>query len=217
MKNKHMLSTRYAIPVIILLTLALIPTTIHSYINTTVDDGKSVNNIAMTLNNFTSVPAKRNAQWGMDIFGSEDWFERDYQDKQYNKVRLFAARAYDHKRLYHHPELALSYGYSLNKKELLKLPDHPDMPVYVLYNKEHTILVAYALLYNGEFVQDPINHQLGESIRLLVNTRKPMTLLYVSQSGLRPGTQFEQSAATSLLTLAIQSFQSPTNIKTTEQ
>ena len=87
-----MISTRYAISVILLLVLALIPTIIHSYIDATIDDGKSVNNIALTLNNFTSVPTKRNAQWGMDIFGSNDWFERDYQDEQYNAFLLFVAR-----------------------------------------------------------------------------------------------------------------------------
>ncbi len=208
-----MLSTRYAIPVSILLTLALIPTTIHSYINTTINDGKSVHNIAVTLNNFSSTPAKRNTQWGMDIFGSVDWFERNYQDEKYNTARLFTARAYDHKRLYHHPELALSYGHNLEKSERLSLAGDSDIPVFVLKNKEDSILVAYALLYNDEFIKDPINHQFSESMRLLVSARKPMTLFYASQSGLPPNTQFEQSAVASVLALAIQNFQSQTIAK----
>lgn len=212
-----MISTRYAIPVIILLILALIPTVLHTYIDAKVTDGKSVNNINMTLNDFTSIPAKRNTQWGMDIFGSKDWLERDYQDKQYNQVRLFTARAYDHKRLYHHPELALSYGHSLSKKDMLNLPGFGEIPVYILSSSDSSMLVAYALLYDNEFVKDPISHQLSESIRLLVNARKPMTLFYVSQSGLDPNAPVIQSAAISLLSLAIQSFQSQPKVNIIEQ
>ena len=203
-----MISSRYAVPVIILLALALIPTIIHSYIDAKVNDGKSVNNIAVTLNNFTSTPAKRHASWGMDIFGSTDWFERDYHDKQYNKVRLFAARSYDHKRLYHHPELAISYGYSLSKRDILNLPGSPEITVHLLSNDDNSMLVAFVLLYDDEFVSDPIIHQLSDSMRLLVNARKPMTLFYASQSNLPPNTQFGKSDIASLLSLAVQSFQS---------
>lgn len=207
-----MISTRYAIPVCILLALALIPTIIHSYIDAKLNDGKSVNNIAITLNNFTSVPAKRNASWGIDIFSSTDWFERVYHDKQYHKVRLFTARSYDHKRLYHHPELALSYGHSLSKRGILNISNSPEIPVHLLSNDDNSMLAAYVLLYNGEFVSDPISHQLGDSMRLLVNARKPMTLFYASQSNLPFNTQFEQSDLASLLSLAIQSFQSQAQI-----
>ncbi len=207
-----MTSSRYAIPVIILLALALIPTVIHSYIDAKISDGKSVNDIPVRLNNFTSTPANRNTQWGMDIFGSKDWFERDYHDKQHNNVRLFAARAYDHKRLYHHPELALSYGHSLGKKEILELPDYPEVPVFVFKNNENSMLVAYVLLYDDKFVKDPINHQLGESMRLLTNARKPMTLFYASQSPAPSDKQFNESAVASLLAQVITNFQSQTRI-----
>ena len=202
-----MISTRYAVPVIILLALALIPTALHSYINAKFNDEKSVNNIALTLNNFTSVPAQRNAQWGMDIFGSEDWFERNYQNEQFNTVRLFVARSYDHKRLYHHPELALSYGHDLSNKDIINLPDYPEISAHILSNHDNSMLVAYVLLYNNEFVKKPIIHQLGESMRLLVNARKPMTLFYASQSGLPPHTQFNQSSIPTILALAIHNFQ----------
>ncbi|GEM_PF-534247 len=205
-----MISTRYAIPVIILLALALIPTTIHSYIGATVNDGKSAQNIPLTLNNFTSTPAKRNAQWGEDIFGSTDWFERNYQYNQHTNVRLFVARAYDHKRLYHHPELALSYAQNLGKKEILQLPGHPEIPAHVLSKEDHSMLVAYVLLYDGQFIQDPITYQISTSLNLLVNARKPMTLFYVSQSGPSANTEFDQSAVADLLSQAINSFQTQT-------
>ncbi|NOQ14754.1 MAG: hypothetical protein GQ583_09820 [Methyloprofundus sp.] len=205
-----MISTRYATPVIILLALALIPTILHNYIDAKINDGKSVHNIAVTLNDFTSMPSKRNTRWGMDIFGSEDWFERDYKNEQSDKVRLFTARAYNHKRLYHHPELALTHGHSLSKQENLNLSGYPEIPVHIFNNDNKSILVAYVLLYNNEFVESPIKHQLGDSLRLLVNAKKPMTLFYASQLGLSPDTQFNQSSVASLLSLAIQSFQSQT-------
>jgi len=205
-----MISTRYAIPVIILLALALIPTTIHSYIGATVNDGKSAQSIPLTLNNFTSTPAKRNAQWGEDIFGCTDWFERNYQDNHHTNVRLFVARAYDHKRLYHHPELALSYAQNLGKKEMLNLPGHPEIPVHVLSKEDHSMRVAYVLLYDGQFIQDPITHQISTSLNLLVNARKPMTLFYASQSGPPANTTFDQSAVADLLFQVIKSFQAQT-------
>ncbi len=202
-----MISTRYLIPMIVVTILALVPTIIHSYIGATIIDGKSVTNIATTLNNFNSHPSNRNKTWGMDIFGSEDWFERDYQNDHYKQVRLFAARSYDHKRLYHHAELALSYGNSLTSLGVIYFPDHPDTPIHILKKDNNSLLVAYALLYDNSLVADPIVHQLGDSMRLLFSARKPMTLLYASQSDPFNIDGLGQSNAVSLLIAAIHSFQ----------
>ena len=207
-----MLSTRYAIPTIVILVLALIPTVLHSYIGVTIDGGKSVNKIPTTLNNFTSTPARRNSQWGMDIFGSEDWLERIYQNRQGDTIRLFVARSYDQKRLYHHPELALSYGQNFTKKSVTTLPDYPEIPVHLLEKDDNSMLVAYVLLHDNKFIEDPIRHQFSDSLKLLLSARKPMTLFYVAQSG-RPSegeVPFSQSATAALLSLAIKSFQSQT-------
>lgn len=203
-----MISSRYAIPVIILLIIALIPTVIHSYLSAKAIDGKSVQSIPSILNNFTSTPSKRNAQWGKDIFDSEDWFERDYYDSHKTKIQLFVARSYDHKRLYHHPELALSYGVDLTKNNIIYSPEYPEIPLHILTNQDKSKLVAYTLLYDDELIQDPIMHQLGDSIRLLVNARKPMTLFYVSQLIAPKHTAVEKPAAVSLLLSAIQNFRS---------
>jgi hypothetical protein len=202
-----MISTRYLIPIIIITTLALVPTIIHNYIGATTVDGKSVANIATTLNNFNSRPSNRNKAWGMDIFGSEDWFERDYLNEHYEKVRLFAARSYDHKRLYHHAELALSYGHSLTSLGVIYVPGSPDMPIHILKKDNNPILVAYALLYNDTLIANPIAHQISDSIRLLFNPSKPMTLLYASQSAPYDINHLEKSNAVSLLIAAIHSFQ----------
>ncbi len=203
-----MISSRYAAPVIILLIAALIPTIIHSYIGATVKDGKSVHAIPGIINNFTSKPSKRNTQWGKDIFDSEDWFERDYFDTQRIKVRLFVARSYDHKRLYHHPELALSYGQNLTKKSILNISRQPEIPVHILTNDNKSKFVAYILLYDNKFIKNPIMHQLSDSARLLVNARKPMTLFYASQSLSPSSTSFEKLPAISLLLSTIQNFRS---------
>jgi len=201
-----MISSRYAMLVIILLIIALIPTVIHSYIGATAIDGKSVQSIPSIFNNFTSTPSKRNAQWGKDIFDSEDWFERDYFDTQRTKIRLFVARSYDHKRLYHHPELALSYGQNLTKKSIVNITEHPEIFVHLLSNDNSSNLIAYVLLHDKQFIENPVIHQLSDSTRLLINARKPMTLFYASiQSS---NGQFKHSAIEQLLLLAIESFSS---------
>ena len=206
-----MTSTRYAIPVIILLLLALVPTTIHSYLGATTDDGKSVKKIPRQLDDFISMPSKRNKQWGRDIFESFDWFERDYRNADYKKVRLFVARSFNHKKLYHHAELALSYAINLSHHKIGKLPGQNDIPIHILTNDNHSIVVIYALEYDNHFIDNPITHQLSESMRLLINPRKPMTLFYASQTGVSSNVPTEQTAAMTLLSLAIQNFkqQSP--------
>ena len=47
-----MTSARYALPVALVLMLALIPTVIHSYLGLKTDDGLSVKNIKSVLDNF---------------------------------------------------------------------------------------------------------------------------------------------------------------------
>lgn len=205
-----MLSSRYAIPTIILLLLALIPTIIHSYIGALYKDGKTVHNIEPVLEQFTSAPSQRNERWGKDVYGSDDWFERIYRNGQGDTIRLFVARSYDQKRLYHHPELALSYSQNLNNKRITTLTGYPDIPVHLLSNDDHSRVVAYILMYNNKFIRNPVSHQFRDSIKLLISARKPMTLFYAAQSGPPSDTPFSQSALDSLLSLAIHSFQTQT-------
>jgi len=199
-----MISTRYSTAVALLLLLALIPTIIHTYINNSDNDGKSVKNISTMLGAFTSTPSKRNAQWGKSVFNSEDWFERIYQNKKQEKVRLFIARSFDLKALYHHPELALSYAQNLSKKNISALPNQPEIPVHILKNDNNSIIVAYVLMHNDTFIKDPIKYQLSESFRLLISQKKPMTLFYTSQTGLPGNSKLNLKTSTTLLSLAIQ-------------
>ncbi|MCL7421355.1 MAG: hypothetical protein M8364_10685 [Methylobacter sp.] len=208
-----MISSRYAPIVALLLVLPLIPTIIHSYLELKTDDGKSVAQIDLVLNNFTSQPTSRNPGWGMDVFGTEDWIERVYTDKQGHKVQLFAARSYDHKRLYHHPELAVSYGRDLRREKNVVLTGTRDIPVNLLRNSNGYGFVAYAFLYDGKFIDDPIIHQLMDSLNLLVSARNPITLFYVSDTDTAPSAAFNSTNAAMILSEAIDSFENNSSSK----
>lgn len=201
-----MISTRYALPVALLLMLALIPTVIHSYLGLTQNDGLSVKNIKPVLENFSSIPTNRNSTWGEQTFGSEDWFERTYKDEQGHLIRLFVARSFDHKRLYHHPELALSYGSDLSSGGLVLLSGKPEIPVNTLRNNTRPGIAGYVLLYDGKFIGNPISHQVKDSFNLLISARKPMTLFYISDTNAPNETIFNNTPAADLLKKAIKDF-----------
>ena len=201
-----MTSTRYALPVALLLTLALIPTVIHSYFGLTKNDGSSVKNIRPVLENFSSTPTNRNPAWGEQTFGSEDWFERTYKDEQGHSIRLFVARSFDHKRLYHHPELVLSYGSDLSNGGIDLLPEQPEIPVNLLRSNTRLGLAAYVLLYDGEFIGNPISHQVKDAFNLLISARKPMTLFYIADLNAPSDAIFDKTAAADLLKKAIKDF-----------
>ena len=74
-----MISSRYSLPVVLLLILALLPTIIHSYLGSEYDDGKSVHSIPTVLAGFSSEPYLRHKDpWVKSQYGSEDWIERIY-------------------------------------------------------------------------------------------------------------------------------------------
>ncbi|SJM95785.1 hypothetical protein [Crenothrix polyspora] len=207
-----MICSRYAVPVAVFLSLALIPTVIHNYLGLAVDNTATPHAIKADLGEFISVPTRRNIDWGMDMFGCVDWFERTYKDKQGNTARLFVGRAYDHKRLYHHPELALSYGNDLRNDGKIILSGGHAISVTLLHHNTQANIAAYALFYNGYFIDDPIAHQIKNAIKLLVSAEKPMTLFYVSEDNTDKHTPFEKTMSAKLLKAAIQSFlaQQPT-------
>jgi hypothetical protein len=201
-----MISARYALPVALVLMLALIPTVIHSYLGLKTDDGLSVKNIKTELGNFNSVPTNRQPGWGEETFGSEDWFERAYTDKQGKSLRLFVGRSYDHKRLYHHPELALSYAKDLKSEGQIRLPGQPPIPVNLLRNDTRPNMAAFVLLFDGKFIDNPILNQIQDSLKQLVSAGKPMTIFYIVDDNAPKTIEFIQSPAASLLNKAIKDF-----------
>jgi len=201
-----MISSRYVLPVVLLLALALIPTVIHSYLESKADDGLLASRISPLLDGATGKPTERNKRWGQDVFASQDWIERIYKRPQRTGIRLFVARSYDHKRLYHHPELGLSYGSDLKGEGVVILPGKSEIPVHLLRERRGSGLVAYALLYDEKFVADPIAQQIRSSFNLLFNASKPMTLFYVSVPNSLVNRAFDESPPARLMRAAIESF-----------
>jgi len=206
-----MISARYALPVSLVLMLALIPTVIHSYLGLKTDDGLSVKKIKPELGNFNSEPTNRQPGWGEETFGSVDWIERAYTDEQGKTLRLFVGRSYDHKRLYHHPELALSYAKDLRSEGQIHLSGQPEIPVNLLHNDMRPNMAAFVLLYDGKFIDNPISHQIRDSLKQLISARKPMTLFYIADDNAPKNTTFLQSPAASLLNKAIKDFMAQQN------
>lgn len=202
-----MTSTRYALPVALVLMLALIPTVIHGYLSMKINDGLAAENIKPLLAGFTSIATNRQPGWGESTFGCEDWIERTYTDKQGRSLRLFVGRSYDHKRLYHHPELALSYGKDLKGTGQIRLPGQPEIPVNILRNAMRpNFSAAFVLLYDGKFIDNPITHQVQDALKQLVSARKPMTLFYLANDATPDGVAFTKTPDASLLESAIKDF-----------
>lgn len=203
-----MISSRYALPVIVLLSLALIPTVIHSYFGAKIDDGLLTKQINMKLGEYYGKSTDRNARWGDEVFNSQDWIERTYSKPAGFEIRLFVARSFDHKSLYHHPELALSYGRDMTAEGIVILPGEPELPVHLLRENLGSGLIAYTILYEDEFVQNPISLQILSAFDLLFNASKPMTLFYISTPNIPGQRRTDLSQVTDLLHAAIESFRS---------
>ena len=200
-----MVSTRYVVPVLVLLALAAVPTVIHSYRDSTVDDGRSARAIPMVLAGEAGAPTTRRAGWGEDRFSSSDWTERRYGTPE---VKLFVGRSFDPKRLYHHPELAVDYGPSYRSDGVIRLPARPDVPLHVLTTAEggRGRIAVYALHADGVFVEDPIRFQLRSSFDLLFSRRTAMTLFFAAQD-VPPDRPVESSRAAALVLAAIDAFE----------
>ena len=205
-----MIAHRYVPAICALLALALVPTLIHSYSTTTVDDGLSAAGVPPTLVGFDSVPSGRSPDWGMQRFDSSDWIERNYV-KGDDQVRVTVARSLDLKSLYHHPELAVAYGRrfgsSFADHEIRRFPSRPDVPVHVLHPQEgESALGLYILHYDGAYVEEPIWFQIRTAGNLLVSRRKPMTLLFAHDLQVAAGARVEELPAVQLLFAALDAF-----------
>lgn len=204
-----MISSRYVLPAIFMVSLALVPTIIHSYMHARVNDGRETSSISKILAEMSSDKYTRhNNQWVKDMFDSDDWIERIYQTNDGHKIRLFVARSYDHKRLYHHPELGLSHGNDLKANGVTDLSGEHEIAVHLLGGSNGRGMVAYVLLYDGRFIREPLKHQIRDSFELLINPRRQMTLFYIDS----PDSSVKQGLAgtvpATLLSAAISSYMS---------
>jgi hypothetical protein len=181
------ISSRFVPAVCALVAVALVPTYIHSYAGSTVQDRRTTASIPTSLAQYHGTASDRNATWGKRRFDSDDWTERIYRSTG-DEVKLSVIRSFDPKSLYHHPELAVSYGPSYVSTEVRRLTRRPDIPVHVLSTAGASRTIAmYALHYGDTFVQDPIRFQLRAAGELLFSGRKPMTLFFLTDDSVPAG------------------------------
>jgi hypothetical protein len=203
------ISTRYLAPVCALLALACVPTVIHSYIGATESDGLTAAAVDTTLAGRAFSRSGRYAAWGREVYNAHDWIERIHRSQSGGSVRLFVARSYDLKKLYHHPELAVLHGTDLRPGGIARLRiGTDDLPVHLLDGPKGRGVAAYALLYDDRFVENPVQFQLRTSLALLVSRRKAMTIFLAYDDSTAASDPFEQSAVAQVLSQAIASFRS---------
>ena len=205
-----MISFRYIPAACVLVTLALIPTVIHSYAGGKTVDGRSATAVSdLIVAGYQSAPTNRNATWGKRRFDSDDWIEREYRDIQgRGTVRLTVVRSFDAKSVYHHPELAVSDTTSFVDDTIRRFNERPEVPVHVLTPGPGVSTGGmYVLQYEDGFVDDPVWFQIRSAGELLFRRRQPMTLFFVlDSSGPAPGPNDELSGSLRVLFGAIDGF-----------
>jgi len=196
----------------LLIGLALVPTLIHGYVDMRADDGYTATAVGPRLAGLPSRPSDRLAGWVKKTLDSDDWSEREYQKPGGGHVSLFISRSYDLKRLYHHPELAVAYGHDLHEAGIQPLAGMTEVPVHVLRGNadQAASLALYALLYDGQFVDNPYTFQLRTAGALLVGPRRPMTLFFALDQTAGAGTSLDGAVVARVLAAAIRSFESQT-------
>jgi hypothetical protein len=199
------ISTRFLPVLCAVVAVALIPTFIHSYSGSTVQDGRSAAAIPTSLAGYHSTPSRRNPSWFKRKFETDDWTERTYRSAG-DEVTLSVVRSYDPKRLYHHPELALAYGPSYLRTERRRFAQRPDIPVHVLYAESDATVAIYTLHYGERFVENPISFQLRMAGELLFSGRKAMTLFFLSDEHVPESTDIDRLQSLGLFFAAIDHF-----------
>ena len=122
-------------------------------------------------------------------------------------MKLSVIRSYDFKSLYHHPELAVSYGPSWVRSEVKRFSQRPEIPVYMVYTDSDGGPVAmYVLLYDDRFVPDPIMFQIRTAGELLFSGRKAMTLFFVTDESVPSAANIDTLPSAGLLFAAIDRF-----------
>lgn len=173
-----MISRKYTLPVGILLAIALVPTVIHSYVGAKATDGYATSQLAQRIGTLNGEPSDRRPGFGQDVFDSFDWTERWYTATNGQRVRLFIARSYDHKKLYHHPEIAVIRGTDVTSAGIAHIGSNQHIPAHVIKEQDGSGVAAYTLIYDGEMVENPIKHQILSALTQLVSAKKPMTLIF---------------------------------------
>ena len=176
------ISGRYLGALVAVLLVALVPTVRHGYVST-VAAAPSVTAASMPAS-FDGAPGAirlRPAAWIADTYGAESWAERTYDVSGRGQVRIFVARGYDLKKLYHHPELGILHGVTVVSAGTAPLEGHPDRLVHVLRaERAGQTSALYGLVYRGAWIADPYRLQLSSALSSLWDARHPLTLIFVA-------------------------------------
>jgi len=201
-----MIALRFGPATCLTLALALVPVARHEYMGTRADDARQTRAIPDRLAGLAG-EAVTTRPWIGGAFASTDWIDRRYSGLG-SEIDLFAARSYDFKRLYHHPELTLLRGVDLDARPSVVLPGNP-WAYYVLAPPDESGrsgLAVYVLLYGGQPVNDPYAFQLRAMWELLFRPPQPMTLVMGYDAGVPAGAPLGETTLVRLMADAVRGF-----------
>lgn len=196
-------SARYATPTLVVLLLALVPTIVNSYVGRRVVETPALTEaLPESLDGHASTPTRRRATTIKREFASDDWVERSYAFGLDRAVTVLAVRSYDMKRLYHHPELAVTEheyrgGHVIQVQQEGRVVD-----VHVLPGMDKGV-AAYALVYRGATVASPYLFQLRVAPELLLGGQRPLTLVFAEDVAGDPSAPADQSPAVRSVVAAV--------------
>lgn len=198
-----MWSARYVTSTLVLLLLALVPTIVNSYVGRqVVESPRLADVIPATLDGRSSTPTQRKASTIRREFASEDWVERAYASGGQSPVTVLAVRSYDMKRVYHHPELAVTdREYATARLVQVESPAGP-VDVHVLPGMTSG-QAAYALVYRGRTVGSPYLFQIRVAPELLLTGQRPLTLLFAEDPAADASAAPDQSPAVQAVVAAV--------------
>lgn len=187
-----MISARFAWAAAAVLLVAAVPTVLNVYLRPAEPEpGSLERELGTRLGEFE--PGPRKADRTEEHFGA-----RDFVTRRYGPIELFAARGYDGKKLFHFPELALTYG-----RAATAVRDIEGVRVIEFAQGNEVHVAAYALLYGRRGVAEPIRFYLSILPELFVGRREPMTLVYVQGSAPRGGEKAIEEELRGLLARAV--------------
>ncbi|HTV02909.1 MAG TPA: hypothetical protein VMF13_20345 [Luteitalea sp.] len=207
------LSSRYAGITLAVLMVALVPTVITGYLRATVVERPPLRDaLPDVLDGRPSAPTSRRASTIRREFDSEDWVEREYTRFGEAPITMLAVRAYDMKRLYHHPELAVTEAnYDPARLVTVASPSGP-LHVHMLSADDgRSRLAGYVLLYRGRSIGNPLLFQFSVAPELLLTGRRPLTLLFAEAHG--PVQETTEAAVQRLLAASVASLAASASTK----
>ena len=181
---KVRMNPRFAWPTALVLLVALVPTVANVYMPVApIEGGTLAERIPERLEGHGKAQPGKHAEnpaWALENYGSDDSVSRRYAGMEF-----FAARTYDAKRLFHYPELALTYGHAANTRHSTTIETHVGTTTVQLIDFESSRgnhVAAYVLFYGRRSVDEPYSFMVGVLPELFAGGREPATLIYVQAS-----------------------------------